>query len=106
MPRENRDESFLTGWNALPRRERSKIRRMTRLGWTLDDPKEAELGAGYARFQQSRPWNRLFWFWFVPGLALALVIASRIHPVVIGVVLALGVQAILAHRNLRRLARK
>lgn len=48
---------------------------------------------------------RLFWVWFVPGILVALAIAGSIHPLMIGVALALGAQAVLTNFNLRRSAR-
>src|SRR5205807_9623581 len=94
----DRDE-FVQDWNALPRQERLRVRRLVRLGRPLDDRHEAALAVAYARFQRSRVWARLFWLWFVPGVVLALAIASSIHPILIGVVLALAAQAVLPHRN-------
>ncbi|MGH3524075.1 MAG: hypothetical protein ACRDU4_14960 [Mycobacterium sp.] len=96
---------FSVTWNALPRRARAQIRRQVRLGRAVADPELADVAAGYASFQASRVWQRLFWLWFVPGLVLALGVAGQIHPVVIGVVLAMGAQAAYAHRNLAKAAR-
>jgi hypothetical protein len=94
--------AFLEAWNALPRPDRLRVRRLVRLGRPLADRDEATVGVAYARFQRSRPWARLFWLWFVPGLIVALGIAARIHPIVVGIVLALAAQAAFAHRNLAR----
>ena len=98
-------DDFIQAWNELSRHDRLRLRRVVRLGRSLGDDREAALGVAYARFQRSRPWSRLFWVWFVPGFLLALAIAGTIHPVVIGVVLALGAQAVLTHRNLGRAER-
>ena len=95
-------DEFVRRWNELGRRDRLRLRRLVRIGRAVDDREEAQLAVAYARFQASRPWARLFWLWFVPGLVLALAAAIRIHPVVVGVVLALGTQAVFARRNLRR----
>jgi hypothetical protein len=95
-------DAFLERWNALDRRDRLRIRRLVRLGRAMDDRTDAELAVAYARFQASRPWGRMFWVWFVPGLMLSLAAAGAIHPVLIGVVLALATQALFARRNLRR----
>ncbi|HEX8769920.1 MAG TPA: hypothetical protein VF711_04040 [Acidimicrobiales bacterium] len=95
-------EEFLRKWNALATNDRRRIRRIVKLGRPLDDPGEAVLAVGYARFQRSRLWARLFWLWFVPGLILAIGVASQIHPLMIGVVLALSAQALNTRRNLRR----
>jgi hypothetical protein len=95
-------DAFVERWNALDRRDRLRMRRLVRIGRPMDDRSEAELAVAYARFQASRPWARMFWIWFVPGLVLALAAAGAIHPVLIGVVLALAMQALFARRNLRR----
>ncbi len=86
----------------MDRRERQRLRRVVRLGRALDTPEEAALAVGYARFQRTRIWSRLFWVWFVPGLVIALGIATQIHPVAIGIVVALAAQAVFARRNLGR----
>lgn len=99
------EDDFLQAWGSLPRRERSRLRRMVRMGMPLVGAEEAALAVAYARFQRRRVWARLFWAWFVPGLVLALGVALRMHPMVVGVVLALGAQAVFAHRNLRRVER-
>lgn len=98
-------DDFVAGWNALPRQQRLRVRRLVRLGRPLDDGPEAALAVAYARFQRSRAWARTFWIWFVPGVVLALAVASSIHPILIGVVLALAAQAVFTHRNLRRAER-
>lgn len=95
-------EAFAEAWAALPWKRRAHLRRMVRLGMPLADSEHVALGVAYARFQRGRIWARLFWLWFVPGLLLALGVALRIHPLVVGVVLALSAQAVFAHRNLGR----
>jgi hypothetical protein len=95
-------DEFIRRWNGLERRDRLRVRRLVRLGRAVGDREEAQLAVAYARFQGSRPWARMFWLWFVPGIVLALAAAVRIHPLVVGMVLALGTQAIFARRNLRR----
>lgn len=99
------EDEFVRTWRSRSRRERSHLRRLVRLGMPLDDRGEAAVAVAYARFQRGRIWARLFWVWFVPGLILALGVALRIHPVVVGVVLALAAQAVFAHRNLGRVER-
>lgn len=96
------DSEFLARWGELPRTERARIRRQVRLGRRLDNPEEAKLGVEYAKFQRSRIWVRTFWIWFLPGLLLSLGIASRSHPILVGMVLALAAQAVFARRNLAR----
>jgi hypothetical protein len=95
-------ETFIAGWNALDRAERKRLRRLVRLGRPIDEPKLELLADGYAQFQMARPWMRFFWLWFVPGVLIALSIASQMHPLMVGVVLALSAQAVIANRNLRR----
>ena len=80
-----------------------RLRRVVRLG-RLNREELAPLAAGYARYQTARPWVRYFWLWFVPGIVVALGIAASVHPVVIGITLALGAQAVMAYLNLRRAA--
>lgn len=75
------------------------------MGRQPDDRSEAELAADYARFQLTRPWIRFFWVWFIPGLIVAMLVAVRVHPIVVGIVIALAAQAVFAQRNLRRAAR-
>jgi hypothetical protein len=101
-PTNRTDASFTTQWNALERRERLRLRRLARLGRPADDSRQAALLVEYARFQRTRFWARLFWVWFIPGVIVALGIAARIHPLLIGVVLALSAQAVLTWWNLRR----
>ncbi len=74
------------------------------MGWPLES-REAKLAARYARFQQSRALIRFFWLWFPPLLATALFAGLYSHPVVLGAAVALGIQAVLAYRNLKKLAR-
>ena len=94
---------FIAAWNSLDRRDRTRLRRVVRMGRPVE-AEHASLVAAYARFQRSRLWSRLFWLWFVPGIVLALGVAARIHPLVIGIVIAMAAQALFARRNLRRTA--
>lgn len=96
---------FAAAWNELPRAERTQLKRLVRMGRRVDDPARRPLAAAYARFQVSRPWIRFFWLWFAPGFVIAVGVASRIHPIAIGIVIALGAQGAWAWINLRRLAR-
>jgi hypothetical protein len=98
-------EGFHQAWTSLSRSDRLRMRRLVRIGRPLEDRREAEVAVAYARFQQSRAWIRLFWLWFVPGVVVAMGIASQIHPVVVGAVLALAAQAVFAHWNLSRAER-
>lgn len=98
----SKHRSFADSWSELPRMERSRIRRSVRMGRPLDNSEQAQLGVEYADFQRSRIWVRMFWVWFVPGVVLALGVAAQAHPVVVGIVIALGAQAVFARRNLGR----
>ena len=72
-----------------------------------DDRGQAEfahLAPTYARYQLERPWMRFFWLWFVPGMLLALGATATIHPILVGVALALGAQAVWAYFSLRKAA--
>lgn len=95
-------EEFIREWNALPARDRRRIRRLVKLGRPMDDPAEVGLAIAFSWFQQTRLWWRIFWLWFVPGLVLAMGIASRIHPLLVGAVIALSAQAVFTRRNVRR----
>ncbi len=97
--------TFVATWRSLEKREQRQIRRLVRLGRPVPDGK-SDLAAQYAVFQASRPWARIFWFWFIPGIALAITIAWTIHPIVVGVVLVLGAQAIVAHHHVVSLVKR
>ena len=97
--------TFPADWNALERADRLRLRRLVRLGRPIDDPQLAHIAHAYARHQTARPWMRYFWLWFVPGMLIALGTAAGIHPVLVGIVLALGAQAVWAWCSLRRTAR-
>lgn len=98
--------AFGAEWNALERSERLQLRRLVRIGRKVDDPELARLAPAYARLQLQRPWMRLFWVWFVPGILVALGVAATIHPIFVGIVIALGAQAVWAQFNLRKVARR
>ncbi len=74
--------SFGTEWNALDRSERLRLRRLVRMGRSVDDPALARLAPDYARHQLARPWMRLFWLWFVPGVFVVFAAAAQVHPIV------------------------
>lgn len=95
-------DEFVRQWNALDVKDRRRVRRLVKLGRPLEDAEEAALAIAYGRFQLSRTWMRFFWLWFIPGVVLAIGIATSIHPLLIGVVLALSAQAFATRRNLRR----
>jgi hypothetical protein len=97
--------AFSSQWNALARPERLRLRRLVRIGRTVDDPELARLAPAYAQWQMKRPWMRFFWLWFVPGMFIVLGVTAQIHPVFVGVTIALGAQAVWAYINLRKAAR-
>ena len=98
-------EEFASRWNSLDKTDRRRIRRLVRVGRPVETSEEAELAVSYAAFQNQRPAWRLFWFWFVPGLVIALLAAMSVHAILVGVVLAAGANAIFVHRNLRRVTK-
>jgi hypothetical protein len=100
------DESFLTTWRQMAGTDRRRVRRLSRIGRIEEGSADEEVAVAMARLQTTRPWWRFFWIWFVPGLVIALGMAMRIHPVMIGVVLAFAGQAVLTRRNVGRLARR
>lgn len=97
--------AFGAQWNALERVERLRLRRLVRMGRKVEEPELAPLAPAYAQWQLQRPWMRFFWLWFVPGIFVVLAITAQIHPILIGVTIALGSQAVWAYINLRKLAR-
>jgi len=60
------------------------------------------MAVALARYQQTQPWYKLFWFLFVPGLVVSVAIASRLHLIVVGVVLAVAAQGAWGWFSLRR----
>lgn len=96
--------AFGAEWNALDRRERMRLRRLVRIGRSKDDPELDRLAPAYAQLQLQRIWMRLFWIWFVPGIFIVLLLSAQIHPLLVGVTIALGAQAAWAYVNLRKAA--
>ena len=98
-------DAFIGEWNGLERADRLRLRRLVRMGRAIDEPQLARLAPAYARHQCGRPWMRFFWLWFVPGMLLVLLATAGIHPIFVGIALALGAQAVWAYVSLRRAAR-
>ncbi len=96
--------AFGSEWNALDRRDRLRLRRLVRIGRSENDPDLARLAPVYAQWQLQRIWMRLFWIWFVPGIFVVLLLSAQIHPILVGVTIALGAQAVWAYVNLRKAA--
>jgi len=98
-------DAFAEAWNGLDKADRRRIRRLVRIGQPVENADEVPLAIGFSEYQQSRPWLRLFWFWFVPALLIGMVAAFQLHPIVVGFVLGGGAQAVMARRNVRRAAK-
>jgi hypothetical protein len=97
--------AFAAQWNTLERRDRLRLRRLVRIGRSNDDPELATLAPAYAQWQLQRIWMRLFWLWFIPGIFIVLLLSAQIHPIFVGITIALGAQAVWAYINLRKTAR-
>ena len=82
------------------------MRRLVRMGRRVEEPDLSTLATRYACYQMQRPWMRFFWLWFVPGMFLALGATASIHPLLVGVMIALGAQAVWAYVSLRKVARR
>ena len=96
------DEAFVAQWNALDKRHRRQIRRLVRIGREQENVDDARLAVGFAAYQRTRPWYRFFWFWF-PLLMVAGVVAGlALHPIVLGMVLAVAANALIVRRAFRR----
>jgi hypothetical protein len=94
--------AFIEVWNATPAAERRQIRRLVRIGRPVETVEQAPLAVGFAEYQSTRSWWRLFWFWFLPAVAIALIAAVNIHPIVIGIVLGGAASAFMIRRNFKR----
>ena len=99
------DPAFVEAWNALDPGDRRKLRRLVRMGRRPEEPQLTALVGPYARAQMLRPWMRFFWLWFIPGLVIVLPIAAQVHPIFVGVVIALAAQSAYAWFQLRKAAR-
>ena len=96
------DPHFAATWNATDRARRKQIRRLVRNGRFQESVADARLAVGFAAYQRSRPWYRFFWLWLPVVMVGALVAASLVHPLVIGMVLAVAGNGIFVRRNFRR----
>jgi hypothetical protein len=96
------DPAFAATWNATDKARRKQIRRLVRNGRLQESVADARLAAGFAAYQRSRPWYRFFWLWLPIVTVGALVAASLVHPLVIGMVLAVAGNGIFVRRNFRR----
>ena len=103
MPTTIDASEFAAEWDALDRSARLRLRRLVRMGRPIEEPELARVAPAYARYQCARPWMRFFWLWFVPGMFLVLLASAGIHPILVGVVIALGAQAVWAWISLQHL---
>ena len=100
--RANVDLNFAAEWNALDKPTRRQIRRLVRIGRQQENAADARLAVGFAAYQRSRPWYRFFWLWFVPMLIAGTIAGFALHPILIGVVLAVAGNAVLVRRNFKK----
>ncbi len=104
LPEVPRGAPFLEAWNALDKTDRIYVRRMVRTGQRFK-PGEGDLarmGVAYSRYQLSKPWQRLFWLWFLPALVVSFSAGLRIHELAAGAVLGAALLAWNARRSLKR----
>ena len=94
--------AFIETWNATPAPERRQIRRLVRIGRSVETREQAPLAIGFADYQSTRSWWKFFWFWFIPAIVIALIAAVNIHPIVIGIVLGGAASAFMIRRNFKR----
>ncbi len=97
--------AFGAEWNSVDPSDRRRVRRTVRMGRQVEPRELTPIATGYARWQMQRPWMRFFPLWFVPGIFVALGAAAQVHPILVGVTIALGAQAVWAYVSLRKIAR-
>lgn len=93
------DPEFAAEWNALDKPTRRQVRRLVRIGRQQETAEDARLAVGFAAYQRTRPWYRYFWFWIVPLLVAGVIAGFALHPILIGVVLAVCGNAVLVRRG-------
>lgn len=98
----NVDPTFAAEWNALDKPSRRQIRRLVRIGRQQENATDARLAVGFAAYQRTRPWYRFFWLWFVPMIVAGTIAGFALHPILIGVVLAVAGNAVLVRRNFKK----
>ena len=96
------DPDFAGRWNATDKSERRQIRRLVRIGRPQETEADARLAVGFAAYQRTRPWYRFFWLWFVPIIIGGLGASFATHPIVIGMVAGVAINALLVRRAFRR----
>jgi hypothetical protein len=95
----NVDPAFAAEWNALDKPTRRQIRRLVRIGRQQENAEDARLAVGFARFQRTRPWYRFFYLWLIPLVIAGVVAGFALHPILIGVVIAVAGNAFLVRRG-------
>ena len=98
----NVDLAFASEWNALDKPTRRQIRRLVRIGRQQENSADARLAVGFAAYQRTRPWYRYFWLWFVPMVIAGTIAGFALHPILIGIVLAVAGNAVLVRRNFKK----
>lgn len=98
----NVDLAFASEWNALDKPTRRQIRRLVRIGRQQENAADARLAVGFAAYQRTRPWYRYFWLWFVPMVIAGTIAGFALHPILIGIVLAVAGNAVLVRRNFKK----
>jgi hypothetical protein len=93
------DPNFVAEWNALDKPTRRQVRRLVRIGRQQENAEDARLAVGFAAYQRTRPWYRYFWFWIIPLLVAGVIAGFALHPILIGVVLAVCGNAVLVRRG-------
>lgn len=63
------------------------------------------MAVAMANFHRTQRWYKLFWFLFLPGVVLSVIIASRLHLVAVGVVIAIAAQGAWGWISLHRVER-
>ncbi len=96
------DLDFAAEWNALDKPTRRQVRRLVRIGRQQENTTDARLANGFAAYQRSRPWYRYFWLWFVPMVIAGTIAGLALHPIILGFVAGIAVNAILVRRNFKK----
>ena len=93
------DPEFAAEWNALDKPTRRQVRRLVRIGRQQENAADARMAVGFAAYQRTRPWYRYFWLWIIPLFAAGVIAGFALHPILIGVVLAVCGNAFLVRRG-------
>lgn len=96
------DPGFAAEWNALDKPTRRQVRRLVRIGRQQENAADARMAVGFAAYQRTRPWYRFFWLWITPLFVAGVIAGFALHPILIGIVLAVCGNAILVRRGFSR----